>query len=549
MKRWRRMTRFWIYPRRLIERLADRNDHLLKVLIEQAGVGIAVIDRHGAIVRVNDKLRKMVTSNADLRLGSPVLDIFCPERRGEVWAEIEPALRGGRPPRPFNATLGPLRPVDGDQPTVIVSAIPLLEVDGNYSGAILEVSDISTQRQLETQLAQSQKFQAVGQLAAGIAHDFNNLLTAIMGAADDGIDRASADHAMLEDLHQIRTSAGRGADLVRQLLAFSRQQALQPRVLALDDAVLKLSVLLRRVLGGKVQLDLAFEAAGQTVRVDPTQLDQVLINLAVNARHAMQGGGKLTLRTGQSILERALVRGAETIPPGHYVMVEVQDTGVGIPAAVLPRIFDPFFTTRREQGGSGLGLSTVDGIVRQSGGYLEVESEEGRGTRFRIYLPRYEAPAIPIPAAQPAVEVAPPALPGGRLVLLVDDEVGVRRLAARALTKRGWTVLVADSGESALAVLDEDPAHLGQLCAVISDVVMPGMDGPALVRTLRGLRPELPVILTSGYAEEVVRGGLSIEDVLVLSKPYPLKVMLDELEQIALPLLPSTQRLNYQVTL
>ena len=549
MRPWRRMTRFWIYPRRLIERLADRNDHLLQVLVEQAGVGIAVIDQHGSIVRVNDRLRKMVTPNTDLRLGSPVLDIFCPERRGEVWAQIEPALAGVRPRRPFNATLGPLRPVDGDQPTVIVSAIPLLEADGKYSGVILEVSDISTQRHLETQLAQSQKFQAVGQLAAGIAHDFNNLLTAIMGAADDGIERAAGDHAMLEDLHQIRTSAGRGADLVRQLLAFSRQQALQPRVLSLDEVVLKLSVLLRRVLGGKVQLELAFEAAGQMVRADPTQLDQVLINLAVNARHAMPDGGKLTLRTGQSTLERALVRGAETIPAGRYVMVEVQDTGVGIPADVLPRIFDPFFTTRREQGGSGLGLSTVDGIVRQSGGYLEVESEEGCGTRFRIYLPRYETPASAIPVAAPTVEVAPPALPEGRLVLLVDDEVGIRRLAARALTKRGWTVLAADSGENALAVLDEDPAHLEQLCAVISDVVMPGMDGPALVRTLRGRRPDLPVILTSGYAEEVVRGGLAVEDVLVLSKPYPLKMMLDELERIALPRESSTQRLNDPITL
>ena len=548
MTRLHFLRHFWPKPRRLIDRVANTADDMLRVLIEQAGVGIAVIDDRGTIIRVNASLRHMVHPSRPLRQGDKIIDIFCPDRRDEIWAEIAPALQGLRRARPFSTLLAPIRPGEGGQPSVIVSAIPLQEEDGRHSGAILEVSDISAQRLLETQLAQSQKFQAVGQLAAGIAHDFNNLLTAIIGAADEALEREPADQATLEDLHQIRTSAGRGADLVRQLLAFSRQQALQPRVLGLDDAVLKLSVLLRRVLGGKVQLDLAFDAAEQMVRVDPTQLDQVLVNLAVNARHAMPEGGKLTLRTGQSTLSRPLVRGAETIPPGQYLMVEVQDTGIGIPAAVLSRIFDPFFTTRREQGGSGLGLSTVDGIVRQSGGYLEVESVEAHGTRFRIYLPRYETPTASVQAATPVAPPAP-APPAGRLVLLVDDEVGVRRLAARALVKRGWAVLVAESGEGALAALQEDPTQLDQLCAVVSDVVMPGMDGTALVRTLREWRPDLPVILTSGYAEEAVRGGLAVSDVLVLSKPYTLKVMLDTLEELALPAPSSITRSNQQIAL
>jgi two-component system cell cycle sensor histidine kinase/response regulator CckA len=545
---FRFLSRFWPKPGRLIDRVANPTDDMLHVLIEQAGIGIAVIDDRGAIIRVNASLRNMVHPSRPLMPGDKVIDIFSPEHRDEIWAEIAPALLGLRQTRPFSASLAPIRPGEDGQPSVIVSAIPLQEADGRNSGAILEIADISAQRQLETQLAQSQKLQAVGQLAAGIAHDFNNLLTAIIGAADEALERAPADQATLEDLHQIRTSAGRGADLVRQLLAFSRQQALQPRVLALDDVVLKLSVLLRRVLGGKVQLDLAFDCAGQMVRVDPTQLDQVLVNLAVNARHAMPDGGKLTLRTGQSTLRRALMRGAETIPPGPYLMVEVQDTGIGIPPALLPRIFDPFFTTKREQGGSGLGLSTVDGIVRQSGGYLEVESVEGRGTRFRIFLPRYEALIASLPPVAPPEPIAP-APPAGRLILLVDDEVGVRRLAARALLRRGWAVLVADSGEGALAALQEDPTQLEQLCAVVSDVVMPGMDGPALVRVLRELRPDLPVILTSGYAEEAVRGGLAINDVLVLSKPYTLKVMLDALEARALPAPSLTTRSNQQIAL
>ncbi len=247
------------------------------------------------------------------------------------------------------------------------------------------------------------------------------------------------------------------------MLAFGRQQTLQPRAVSINDAVAGLSGLLRRLLGGTVRLELELEEPGRTVQVDPTQLDQVLVNLAVNARDAMPEGGQLTLRTGHITLYRPLIRGEEVIPPGRYVMVEVQDTGCGIPPEVLPRIFDPFFTTRRERGGSGLGLSTVHGIIRQSDGFLAVDSLPGKGTRMRIYLPRHDgegmaiprlpAPALPAPLpAAPAVAAPPDTEPPaaaepapGRTVLLVDDEDGVRRLAARALARQGWTVLSADS--------------------------------------------------------------------------------------------------------
>jgi two-component system cell cycle sensor histidine kinase/response regulator CckA len=225
----------------------------------------------------------------------------------------------------------------------------------------------------------------------------------------------------------------------------------------------------------------------------------------------------------------------------------VQDTGVGIPADVLSRIFDPFFTTRREQGGSGLGLSTVHGIIRQSGGYLEVVSEEGKGAKFCIYLPRHEAPDVATPKVVPPSLVAPPPA-AGRHVLLVEDEDGVRRLAVRALTQRGWTVVSADSGEAALDLFHEDPTLLGMLCAVVSDVVMPGIDGAALVRIIRDLRPDLPAILTSGYAEEAVRSASLIEDVLILSKPYTLKVLQETLEQKALRQPPSMSRSNQPIS-
>ncbi|WP_158746007.1 PAS domain-containing hybrid sensor histidine kinase/response regulator [Acidisphaera sp. L21] len=548
--------RLWAWPwgrnrpraKRLIDRLSGPLDDILQVLVQESSVGIAIVDRAGKLIRVNESLRRMVDRECDLSPGQPVQDMFCEQRRDEVWDELAPSLQGRRPPRSF---ISMLRGKSGaSEQTVEVSTVALREADETVSGAVLQLTDISAQKRLEAQLAQSQKLQAVGQLAGGIAHDFNNLLTAIIGAADEALARGLPEQDTVEDLEQIRTSAGRGAALVRQLLAFGRQQTLQPRAVSINDAVENLTGLLRRLLGSTIRLELELEHPGRTVRVDPTQLDQVLVNLAVNARDAMTEGGQLTLRTGHITLYRALIRGEETIPPGRYVMVEVQDTGVGIPPEVLPRIFDPFFTTRRERGGSGLGLSTVHGIIRQSDGFLAVDSLLGKGTRIRIYLPRHDGDAMAIPrlpvgdaAAAPVSMVAEvPAIvepvvhsaPGGRTVLLVDDEDGVRRLAARALTKEGWTVLSAESGEAALALLAEQEEGARPV-VILSDVVMPGMDGPSLVRAVREQFPGLPAILASGYAEEAVRGDLAAEDIAFLPKPYTLKVMLAAVRERALP--------------
>ncbi len=525
----------------LIDRLAGPLDDMLQVLVQEAAIGIAIIDRHGRIVRINDALRRMVDHECDLSPGEPAQNIFCHECRHEVWDELAPALAGRRPPRAFVSMLhgkGGLA-----EHTVEVSAVALREADESISGAILQLNDISAQRRLEAQLMQSQKLQAVGQLAGGIAHDFNNLLTAVMGASEAVLGRMLPDAETVEDLEQIRSSAERGAALVRQLLAFGRQQTLQPRPVSINAAMKSLSNLLRRLLGSTIRLELQLEQPGRTVRVDPTQLDQVLVNLAVNARDAMADGGQLTLRTGHITLYRALVRGEETIPPGRYVMVEVQDTGVGIPPEVLPRIFDPFFTTRRERGGSGLGLSTVHGIIRQSDGFLAVDSLVGKGTRIRIYLPRFDGDEVAIPLA-PAdggaeakhadeVVIATGANALGT-VLLVDDEDGVRRLAVRALVKAGWTVLSAESGEAALALLTKrglnKPIH-----AIVSDVVMPGMDGPALVRAVRERYPLVPAILASGYAEEAVRGDLVADDIAFMPKPYQLQALVKAVERAAVP--------------
>jgi two-component system cell cycle sensor histidine kinase/response regulator CckA len=384
--------------------------------------------------------------------------------------------------------------------------------------------------QLEAQLAQAQKLRAVGELAGGIAHDFNNLLTVIAGAAEAILDRAEADGQTQKDARQIQAAAARGAALVRQLLAFGRPQTPQPRAVAVDEAIDDLFAMLHRLLGGRVRLELDLQAPGRMVRVDPTQFDQVLANLAVNARDAMPAGGTLTLRSRDVTLVQPLTYGRDTIPPGRYVAIEVRDTGVGIPPDLLGRIFDPFFTTRQEEGGSGLGLSTAHGIVRQSGGLLAVESKQGQGTVFRVHLPCHDAPETAAPPVQDAPPAADP--PAGRTVLLIEDEELVRRLVEPVLTRRGWRVLVADSGETALDMLAATPAEVAAPAVVVADMELPGMDGAAVVRALRTQRPDLPAILVSGYVDETLRRDLARDNIAFLPKPYGPKELLAWLDRV-----------------
>ena len=371
------------------------------------------------------------------------------------------------------------------------------------------------------------RLRVIGQLAGGIAHDFNNLLTVILGAADAILDRAETPAESAADARQIRRGVERGAALVRQLLAFSRQQTLLPRIVAVNAAIEDAAQLLRRLLGEKIALTLSLEQPGRRVKVDPGQLDQVLMNLAVNARDAMAQGGTLTLSSGHATLYRPRLAGAETIPPGRYVTITVTDTGGGISDAVLPRIFEPFFTTKRALGGTGLGLSTVLGIVRQSDGFLEVVSEAGVGTKVVVYLPRHDAPAE-ASAPTPPVPVAVGIGGGNRVALVVEDEAPVLRMLVHALTRAGWRVLAAETAEAALEMLgDLVDSPESQPSVVISDVVMPGMDGPALMRAVRRIWPDVPAVLVSGYAEPVLRQDLAATDIAFLTKPYATAELLD----------------------
>jgi len=374
------------------------------------------------------------------------------------------------------------------------------------------------EKMLESQLAQSQKMQAVGLLAGGIAHDFNNLLTAISGFCDLLLLRHRAGDPSFADIMQIRQNANRGANLVRQLLAFSRQQTLQPRAHDLTDVLSDLSHLLRRLIGENIKLELQHGRDLGLVWIDLGQMEQVLVNLVVNARDAMPQGGILTLRTYAETTPAPQRIGGEDMPVGDWIVTEVQDTGTGMPPDVMSRIFDPFFSTKEVGKGTGLGLSTALGIIKQSGGHLGVISEVGRGTSFTIYLPRYVGEVM----AVETVIVKPVDTTGTGTILLVEDEDAVRNFAARALKHKGYEVLEADSGTTGLQVFTQ---HEKDIALLISDVVMPEMDGPTLYARLKNTRPELPVIFVSGYTEERLKpllGDTPSPYVHFLTKPFSL---------------------------
>ncbi|MDJ0389618.1 response regulator [Roseomonas sp. E05] len=386
-------------------------------------------------------------------------------------------------------------------------------------GMVLLLHDVTQRHAMAAEMAESDRLQALGRLAGGIAHDFNNLLAVVLGAADHATSSLgpSPDPAVAGELEQIRQAAQRGAALVRQLLAYARQQVLAPKLVSLNGAVEGMARLLRPLLGRQISLEVTLDEPGRMVRIDPSQLDRVLMNLAMNARQAMPEGGRLTLSTGRALLLEPLAGGPEEVPPGRWTVLEVADTGTGIPPELLSRIFEPFFTSRAQQGGTGLGLATVHGIVRQSGGHLLVDSAPGRGTRIRILLPRVEETEPVAVKAAAAAPAPPPPRQGTGPLLLVEDEAPLRSLAERALRRAGWEVVVAEDGEAALALVEE--TALAPV-AVVSDVMMPGMGGVALASELRQRFPGLPVLLVSGYAASVVQNGLDESGMKYLAKPY-----------------------------
>jgi signal transduction histidine kinase/CheY-like chemotaxis protein len=387
--------------------------------------------------------------------------------------------------------------------------------DPAVAGIVFNSRDVTEKRHLEAQLLQSQKVQAIGQLTAGVAHDFNNILTAIIGYGDLTIPKLTPGSQGHANVKEMRRAALRAAALTRQLLAFSRKQILQPRILALNSVITEMDKMLRRLLGEHIDLAAVSSGDAGNVKADPGQIEQVLLNLAVNARDAMPGGGTLTIETRNLTLDRNYAALRDEVIPGEYVMLGVSDTGIGMPPEILAHLFEPFFTTKGQGKGTGLGLATCHGIVKQSGGHIAVYSEVGKGTTFKIYLPRVNE------AAEPWVqEIVDDTLPQGReTILLVEDEPMLLELGLTVLGELGYRVFIAANGRDALRVLLDNPEENFDL--VLTDVVMPEMGGKELVDHLRKLSPATKVVYCSGYAEDAIfhSGGLE-SGVFFLEKPY-----------------------------
>lgn len=487
-------------------------------MFRDAPVGVAFADGSGKLIDANPAFAKFFGVSGDLsgRNFGALVESADQIRIAELIAQ---AARGTN-----NVASAELRAAGHEERSAELFASP---VSGGR--VILYLVDVSEQKALETKFAQSQKMQAVGQLAGGVAHDFNNLLTVIIGNSEFLLMRHQAGDPSFKEINEIHQNALRAATLVGQLLAFSRKQTMQPRILAVRDVVGELALMLRRLLREGVDLKLEHGSDVWPVHADEAQLSNAIINLVVNARDAMPKGGTVTIRTSNEVVTTPATLGTAIMPAGEYVCIEVSDTGIGIAKEHLGKIFDPFFTTKPIGQGTGLGLATVYGIVKQSGGFITVDSELGKGTAFRIFLPRHRIDES-APAPGEIERAGPRDVTGQDTILLVEDEEAVRSFAARALKLRGYSVLEAAGGEEALAMVQnaKAPIHL-----LITDVVMPNMDGPTLVRAVKRIRPEMAVIFMSGYAEEAFRrNDEKAEDLHFLPKPFGLKQLAAKVKEV-----------------
>jgi two-component system cell cycle sensor histidine kinase/response regulator CckA len=503
----------------------------LEALLEQLPVGLAMTDRDGHFLFANPAFRRAAGLAPDRHLPPFPSDLVA---RADKTAMSDAVRRYGQGP----ASTGDIAVRLKNQPDEPVS-LGLAGVRGLGEAAVLlSLADTTEETRLKRQVAQATKMQAVGQLAGGVAHDFNNVLTAIIGYCDLMLLRHIPGDSDYDDIQQIRANSNRAASLTRQLLAFSRQQTLQPEVIQVPDVISEVGQMLKRLLGARITLRTHHDRELGPVRADPRQLEQVVMNLAVNARDAIQtrageqASGTLTFSTRRvQATDVRRLRDNEIIPAGDYTALVAEDTGGGIPPENLPKIFEPFFTTKELGKGTGLGLSTVYGIVKQSGGFIfadNVTGSDGRikGARFTIYLPVHNVTPEELAREKQAEEASD--WSGGGRILLVEDEDTVRAVAERALTRQGYTVVTAADGDEGLEAVKLD----GGFDLVVSDVVMPSMDGPAMAKEIRKLAPHMPVLFMSGYAEEQLRREIDIEGMYFIPKPFSVQQIAAKVGQV-----------------
>jgi len=498
-----------------------RSEMNFRSLVTNAPYGICRCDSAGQLLDVNPALLTMLgySSARDLvgqHLGGLYLDTH-------QWFELADYLRSAAA---FNGLIAEWKRKDGIGTVVRVSGRAVSDGD---TGTAFELfaEDVTERRALEQQLRQSQKMEAVGRLAGGIAHDFNNLLMVISGYSEFLLDRLGPDPALRGPAQEIAGAAQRASSLTRQLLAFSRKQMMAPKILDLNEVITENLKMLTRVIGEDIDLVMVPAATLGAVRADAGQIDQVIMNLAVNARDAMPSGGKLTIETSNVSLDEEYSRFHAPLRPGDYVMLTISDTGMGMDSETQSHIFEPFFTTKGPKG-TGLGLSTVYGIIKQSGGYIWVYSESGKGTTFKIYLPRVperaESPAAVSIAESVATE------PGTETILLVEDETNLRYLARQFLEKQGYRVIEAADGAVAMQIA---VAHEGMIHLLLTDVIMPGMNGRELAQRISEIRPNTKVLYMSGYTENVIgHNGTLDAGVRLLQKPFTLRELKSKVREV-----------------
>jgi two-component system, cell cycle sensor histidine kinase and response regulator CckA len=492
--------------RRAAEQALRESEARYRRIIETTSEGVWELDRTGRTVFVNQRMSALVGYSAAELANQPLLDFVHESSRAAVRDCITAREQGASSQAEARLVCS-----DGRELWVLLDVAPILENE-SYAGALIMVMDIGLRKRLEEQLRQAQKMEAVGNLAAGVAHDFNNLLSVILGYAQLVIADLKPGDPIKADLEELNAAGERARDLTKQLLAFSRRQVLEPRTLDLNQVLKGMESMLRRLL--REDIELSFLTAPHLGRVfaDSGQLEQIVMNLLINARDATPGRGKITIETVNTDLSTEYAAAHHGVMAGPYVMLAVSDTGTGMDPATQAHIFEPFFTTKDKDGGTGLGLATVFGIVKQSGGHIWVYSEPGRGTTFRIYLPRTEGA---VQAATPSQ--FPRDLRGSETILVVEDQEPVRTLMRVILRRQGYNVLEASNGGEALLICEQFPATIHLL---LTDVVMPRISGRELAVRLAPLRPEMGVMFVSGYTENsIVHHGVLDAGVTFLQKP------------------------------